>query len=297
MTRQAATVVASAASEKRARVELTHHSVALPGLPPRLDGLRVAQLSDLHVGLFCRAHRLRLAVSLANGCQPDLIALTGDFVSFRGMRFFRKAAPELSALRAPLGVFACLGNHDYWEDAAQVRAILEGAGVPVLVNESRCLAEGLWLAAVDDMMSGEPDLARTIADVPDDAAAILISHNPTIVSHVAARPWLVLSGHTHGGQVALPGLGPRGTAALRGIRGFMKLWERTGVWRHGGRPEAICGARYPAGWYTEGRAAMYVNRGLGLNQTWPIRLNCPAEIACFHLRSGAVADCRQGNQQ
>jgi hypothetical protein len=297
MTTQAAIAVASTASQERARVELTHHAVTLPGLPMELDGLRLVQLSDLHVGLLFRAGRVRRVVSLTNECRPDLVVLTGDFVSYRGTRFFRKAAPELAALRAPLGVFACLGNHDYWEGAAQVRAILEGAGVPVLVNESRCLADGLWLAAVDDMMSGEPDLARTIADVPDDDAVILISHNPTILSHVADRPWLVLSGHTHGGQVALPGLGPRGTAALRGIRGFMKLWERTGVWRHGGRPEAICGTRYPAGWYTEGRAIMYVSRGVGLNQMWPIRVNCPAEIACFTLRCALSTEREPGDAQ
>jgi len=270
------------------RVQLTEHSVPLPGLSPGLDGLRVLQLSDLHVGRLFRSRPVRLAVSLINACRPDLIVLTGDFVSHGGLRHLKRAAPELSALRAPLGVFACLGNHEYWEGVDEVRAILDDAGVPTLVNDSAHLADHLWVAGVDDLMSGEPDLERTMADVPDGSAVVLLSHNPMILPQVADRPWLILAGHTHGGQVALPFLGPRATARVPGLKWLMHVWEWSGVRRHGGRVEAIAGARYPAGWYQEGRARMYVNRGFGFNQTWPIRLNCPAEIACFTLRTAGA---------
>jgi predicted MPP superfamily phosphohydrolase len=157
--------------------------------------------------------------------------------------------------------------------------------VPVLVNENVRLADGLWLAAVDDLMAGQPDLARTVADLPEDAAVVFLSHNPTILPQVADRPWLVLAGHTHGGQVTVPFLGPRGTARLPGVRSFMYFYEWMGVWRHGSRREAISTYRYPAGWYQEGQVRMYVNRGVGFSQNFPLRLNCPPEIACFTLRS------------
>jgi predicted MPP superfamily phosphohydrolase len=238
----------------------------------------------MHVGFFARARLVRSAVSLANACEPDITVLTGDFLSYRCMHYFRDAAPELEALHAPLGVFACLGNHDHWEDADEVRAILEDVGVRVLVDESARLADGLWLAGVDDLMIREPDLERTAAGIPDGAAVVLLSHSPMILPYVADRPWLVLAGHTHGGQVALPFIGPRGTARVPGVKWLMHAWERSGVRRHGGRVEAVSGHRYPEGWYQEGRATMYVNRGIGINQMWPIRLNCPAEIACFSLR-------------
>jgi len=272
------------------RVELTRHQVPLSGLAADFEGLSVLQLSDLHVGPLLRAGSVRRAVSLSNACQSDLIVLTGDFVNYRSMRYFRTAAPELAALRARLGVFACLGNHDHWEGAAEVRAILEDVGVQVLVNENRRLAEGLWLAAVDDLMSGQPDLMRTVAGVPEGAGVVLLSHNPSVLGQVADRSWLVLAGHTHGGQVALPFLGPRRTARLPGVRRLMYAWEWLGVRAHRGRVETISGYRYPAGWYQQGQARMYVNRGFGFNQNWPVRLNCPPEIACFTLRPDQVGD-------
>ncbi len=270
------------------RVDLTEHSVPLPGLPPALDGLRLVHLTDLHAGIFVRARHVGRAAALINHLEADVIALTGDFVSSHGMRFLRAASPEIATLQPRLAVFACLGNHDHWENAQGVTAVLQDAGVRVLVNQAKRLTDGLWIAGIDDLMSGEPDLERTVADVPDDAALLLLSHNPTVISHVADHPCLVLSGHTHGGQVALPDRGPFGTVPVPGIAPFIRAWEWSGVRRHGGRVEAICGGRYGAGWYEDGRATMYVNRGFGINQSWPIRVNCPAEIARFTLRSVPV---------
>jgi predicted MPP superfamily phosphohydrolase len=152
------------------RAEVTQHTVPLAGLPPRLDGLRIVHLSDLHVGPFFGQAAVRQAVAAVRACQPDVVALTGDFVNFRSMRHLASAAGELAALQAPLGVFGVLGNHDYWEGAAEVRRVLEGSGVRVLVNEHLPLSDGLWLAGIDDLMSGSPDVEGRLGWYPGRAA-------------------------------------------------------------------------------------------------------------------------------
>ena len=267
------------------RIEVTEHQVRLSGLPRDAEGLRIVQLCDLHVGPLFRDRAVRHALSVANRSDPDLIVLTGDLVSYRSMKYLVSAAREFRALRAPLGVFGCLGNHDHWESAADVRSILEESGVRVLINENHRVYDGLWLAGIDDLMSGEPDLERMADGIPTDAAVVLLSHNPTVLSQVADRPWLILAGHSHGGQIALPFLGPRRTARLPGIRSFMYLYEWSGVRARGARTETISTYRYPAGWYEEGQARVYVNRGVGFSQAFPIRINCPPEVACFTLRA------------
>jgi predicted MPP superfamily phosphohydrolase len=278
------------------RVEITHHDVLLEGLPPALDGCRVVQLTDLHAGFFFRAGSARHAVSLCNALEPQLVVLTGDFVSTRSMKHLAPAAQELTGLTSRFGVFACLGNHVDWEGAEAVRGALEDVGVRVLSNECLELTEGLWLAAVDDLMSGEPDLDRATAGLPAGSAVILLSHNPTILPQVADRPWLVLSGHTHGCQMVLPFLGPRGTARLPGVGRLMWAYEALGTRARGGRLEAVCGHRHPAGWYEEGRARLYVNRGIGVNEAFPVRVGCPAEIACFTLRTAEAAQGERGRE-
>ncbi|MBI3946079.1 MAG: metallophosphoesterase [Armatimonadetes bacterium] len=265
------------------RVQVHRYSVALAGLPPACAGLRVVQISDLHLSPLFRERALRRVVRLANALEPDAIVLTGDFASYHSLPSVIAYAPGLAHLRAPLGTFACLGNHDYWEGAAAIRRAIGAAGVRVLVNESLRLREGLWLAAVDDLMSGRPDLARAAAGIPDDDAVILLSHNPTVLPQVADRPWLVLAGHTHGGQLALPFLGPRGTMRIPGIRHFAFLYEASGCRVHGGCLESVATHRYPAGWYREGRALLYVSRGVGTGEAFPVRLNCRPEIARFTL--------------
>jgi len=271
---------------ERRWVEITRHEVPLPGLPDELDGLRVVQVSDLHLGWLCRAGAVREVIALVQGCRPDLVVLTGDFVSYRSLPQLPAAARELGRLQARLGTYACLGNHEHWEDADQARRVLEGAGIPVLVNQSREPTPGLWVAGVDDLMAGRPDLEATAAGIPKGAAVVLLSHSPSVLPQVAGRPWLVLAGHTHGGQVALPVLGPRGMVRLPGVPALMYAWEWVGVKAHHNRTEAICSYRYPAGWYEEGQARMYVSRGVGSHQVFPVRLNCRPEVACLVLRAG-----------
>lgn len=267
------------------RIQLTHHEAGLARLAPELDGFRLVQLSDLHSSLVVGAGQVRRAVRIANGCNPDLVVITGDFVSFRSMQHLAAGAEELRGLRSHYGVFACLGNHEHWEGVEPVLEALEGVGIRVLVNESTPIAGNLWLAGIDDLVAGKPDLPGTTAGIPDDAAVALMSHSPMVLPEVANRPWLVLAGHTHGGQVSVPFLGPRRTIGLPGVKAFARFYEAVGVAARRGRLEAVSTYRYPAGWYHEGQASMYVNRGVGVNPACPVRVNCPAEVALFVLRA------------
>ena len=268
------------------RPQVTRHNVALAGLSPQLSGLRVVQLSDVHLGFFSGPSFVRRAVALANAENPDLVGITGDFVNYRSVGYLPAGVRELQALRPRLGVFACLGNHEHWEGVEKVVGPLRAGGIQVLVNESRQVADNLWVAGLDDIMSGKPDLPRTVSAIPPGAAVILLSHNPTVLPQVADHPWLVLAGHTHGGQLALPFIGPRGTMKTPGIRQFARFWESVHVRARGGNPRAVCTYRYPEGWFQEGRARMYVNRGVGMSDSEPLRLNCPPEVAVFTLTSG-----------
>jgi uncharacterized protein len=266
------------------RIQLTRQVVPLARLAPKLRGFRLVQLSDLHCSLVVPPSRLARAVALANACDPDLVVITGDFVSYRSLAYLPAGLRELQALRSRHGVIACLGNHEHWEGVEKVRPLLEAAGIRVLVNESVPVTGNLWVGAVDDLMSGQPDLARTVTALPPDAAVVLLSHNPTILPQVANHPWLVLAGHTHGGQLALPFLGPRGTIGLPGINTLARTYEQLNILSRGGRLEAAATYRYPAGWYAAGSARMYVNRGLGVSQAQPLRLNCPPEVSLLILQ-------------
>jgi len=239
-------------------IRVTRHTVLLPHLPPRQEGLTIVQLSDLHRGRQTPDGLLRRGVRMANELQGDLAVLTGDFIG-RGKGNAKACAEILSHLDAPLGRFAVLGNHDHWDNGKKVTQVLEARGIRVLTNCSHPLTEGLFLAGVDDWWMGHPNLEATFREVPDDGACVLLSHAPAVFPQVCSRPLLVLCGHTHGGQVNLPPL-PRN-------------------WLPG-----LLGSRYIAGWYREGPAQMYVNRGLGMIFL-PLRFCCPPEISLFTLRS------------
>lgn len=271
---------------RAAAIDVTHHDVRLARLPEALAGLRIVQVSDLHIGHWLGTNGLPEIASLTASLAPDLLVLTGDFVAFRAMRRFEAALPELAALRARLGVFACLGNHDHWEGVERVREGLGGIGVNVLIGDGAPVASGLWLAGVDDAMMTPADVAATVRGAPDGEAVVVLSHNPVVLPHAAHHPCLVLAGHTHGGQLALPRLGPERTARLPVIRLLVRAYESLGVVCRRGWLGAVSTHLYPAGWFAHGRARMYVSRGLGLNDAFPLRLNCPPEIACFALHPG-----------
>jgi hypothetical protein len=190
--------------------------------------------------------------------QPDLIVLTGDFVS---KHHAIAELPELlRPLRAPLGVYAITGNHDHWEGAEEICEQLETLGIVCLLNTNRCLhwqGGSFWLAGIDDMWYGTPDLHAALAGIPDDAFRILLAHEPDFADVASLRDIpLQLSGHTHGGHIVLPLLG---SPCLP---------------HHG--------LRYISGLSQTGGTQVYVTRGLG---GFPVRFNCPPEATILTLQT------------
>src|SRR5579872_2470156 len=192
---------------RRRWVRVVEREVPLAGLDARLDGTRIAHLSDLHVGtLTPRAWGLSWSAK-ANLCRPDLAVVTGDMLT-SGTDFHEDVADVVGALRAKHGVFSSMGNHDYFGEGETLAAKLRQRDVTVLRNEGVVLErEGsrLWLAAIDDVWTRRDDVTRAMAGRPAGVAAILLAHDPKSFDAAAdAGADLVLSGHTHGGQVAVP---------------------------------------------------------------------------------------------
>jgi hypothetical protein len=245
------------------RFFVNEERIWLDTLPTSFHGLRIVQISDIHHGLFRPKEWLSDAVRKANRLKPDIIALTGDYVTY-SKRNIEPAAEILGRLRARYGVYAVLGNHDFRVDADAITSALRGQHIDVLRNRHVALrfgGESLYLAGVDDYGYGA-DLRRAVQGIPQEAARVLLAHNPRII-HLASRHGvsLVLSGHTHGGQVNLPVLGTV----------------------YGRSPERL---RYKIGWDRMGATQIYVSRGIG-TIVLPCRLRCPAEITHLELLQGA----------
>lgn len=228
------------------------------GLPAELAGLTIVQLSDLHMGRFFGERRLSLLVARAREAKPDLVVVTGDIVD-DSARFAPAAARLLASIEAPLGVFACLGNHDHHAGANEVGRALTAAGIRVLRNEGLSLSRGgasLWLCGVDDLWFGG-DLTGALAGKPEGTPALLLSHQPALFPEAARRGVaLTLSGHTHGGQLAVPFFPQASLARLI--------------------------TRFVAGPYATGRSLLYVNRGAGAIRPL-VRLGAPPEVAVLRL--------------
>lgn len=238
------------------------HAIRLPRLPRILDGLRIVQLTDLHHSPFTGSGQLEHAIETANSLQPDIIALTGDYVSHE-REYAAPCAELVGRLRAKHGIFAVLGNHDHWTDAPLVADLFRAEGIRVLINEGlrfELAGASFWLAGVDDTMVGLEDLPLALAGSSADEMKLLLAHNPTILRRAArAHVDLVLSGHTHGGQVA---------------------WrsERSAS----GKPRR----RILRGLGQRGDTQIYVSRGLG-TVVLPIRYGSPPEVTLLELRCAA----------
>ncbi|HEX5504856.1 MAG TPA: metallophosphoesterase [Thermomicrobiales bacterium] len=235
-------------------------TVALPDLPEGLAGLRVGFLTDPHHDLGRPLALLERGVALLNEAAPDVIALGGDYVVKRAAGFDACTA-VLGRLRAPLGVYAILGNHDYWAGGNLIAEKLAAAGLTVLRNRARrLLAPGgapFWVAGLDDACRLRADLTIALAGVPRDEFRLLLAHEPEVADRVGGhRVDLQLSGHSHGGQVVLPFVGPPLLPRLgrRYIRGLARTPTHT----------------------------VYTSRGLGGVPPY-IRLNCPPEVTVLTL--------------
>ncbi|MGQ0604837.1 MAG: metallophosphoesterase [Anaerolineales bacterium] len=238
-------------------------TLTLPRLPRAFDGITVAQLSDLHLGPVITPEHVHAAIDLTLSLRPDLIALTGDFVSDLSHGEAGQLTEALRRLTAPHSVFGVLGNHDWWTDARVVAEAVSRAGVVLLRNQHHAVRRGgesLYLAGVDDFWEGHADLGRALAGIPDGAAIVLLAHEPDYADRVSRhmRVGLQLSGHSHGGQVRFPFIGP---VALP--------------------PH---GRRYPAGLYALDEMQLYTNRGVGMVKP-AVRFNCRPEITLITLRS------------
>ncbi len=239
----------------RHRLSVEHVTVPISNLPIDLHGCKIVHLSDFHHTRGAALSLIGRAVRQANLLKPDLIALTGDFITHEPDAV-SELVPLLQQLRAPLGVFAVLGNHDFNHGESALRSGLRQAGITLLVNSGVYVEKGeskLYVAGVDECAWGEPDLALALEGVEEETAVILLAHQPDFADKFTqdGRVSLQLSGHTHGGQIRLPGIGP------------LVLPSH--------------GKKYHTGLYKVGGMWVYTNRGIGVNGL-PVRLNCSPEV-------------------
>lgn len=231
-------------------------AVPLPGLAPDLDGLSIVHLSDIHHSRFVPLTVIEQVVSAANRLKPDVVFLTGDFVT-NDVSYMAACAHALGRLSAPLGVYAVLGNHDYWTDPNEVGKQLRQRGITVLINESRRLADGLWVVGLDDAWSGTVDWDKALQGLPSDTTRILLAHEPEVADQAQGKGVaLQLSGHSHGGQVRLP-------FTNRPVLPYL-------AWK------------YYVGLQQVGDVMVYTNRGVGTMQP-PFIFKCQPEITFLRL--------------
>jgi uncharacterized protein len=234
------------------RLEVTRYRVVAAVRRPVV----LAHISDLHsMGL---GRREKALLSTLDREKPDLIVITGDSVPDHETGVTPEPVAEVfRRLRAPLGIFSVLGNWENWRRVARDPAFHRAAGVTLLVNEARRVRDDLWVVGLDDALSGDPaDAPTAVAQVPKGVAGVVLMHSPEYFDRLPDTPLVVLAGHTHGGQVRVPGLRP--------------LWLPPG-----------CGP-YVEGWYRRGSLRLFVSRGVGTS-ILPARFWCRPELAVITL--------------
>jgi predicted MPP superfamily phosphohydrolase len=251
---------------EKSSCELNEATFLLPNLPPQLAGFTITLLSDIHSSLYMTRRQMEEYVRLANGMNSDIIVVPGDFVNNQVDEVY-PFAEAFSALRAPLGVYGVLGNHDFYtQDPERVARVVDDCGVKLIRNDKITISKGggeFYLIGVDDVGRDEHEsikLTTAIGQAPRDIPRILLCHRPYYLGQAAAQNInLVLSGHTHGGQVV-----------------FGKFAGITFA------PAAIA-SPYIWGKYRSGNTHMYVSRGIG-TVGLPVRFNCPPEITRIILQ-------------
>jgi uncharacterized protein len=251
-----------ALNDESQQLTVDHVSIPVAGLPPSFDGFRIVQMSDFHLYPLTQPELIKKAVEISNELAPDLVVLTGDYV-WHEVDAIHDILPILAELRAPLGVYSILGNHEIWTDAEVVKTAFEQQNMPLLINQGVTLQHGadqIFLAGLDDGWSGNPDLDKALQNAGLDETVILLYHEPDLADMIAedGRVAVQLSGHSHGGQIQLPRRGPLITPYL--------------AWK------------YPQGLYKVGNLWLYTNRGIGVTNI-PWRYNCPPEITLITLTS------------
>ncbi len=241
-------------------------TVSIPNLPAPFVGTKVAFLSDIHHGRFVPRTYIRHAISLANAFKPDVVVLGGDYVTGHP-NYIAPGIAELGKLQAKMGRFGVLGNHDFWEGMAESKAALASAKVTEVTNNGVWLERSgtrLRIAGVGDLWTDYQDLAAALGDATERDAVILLSHNPDFAEVFDdKRVSLMLSGHTHGGQVVVPGYG----APLV--------------------PSAY-GQKYLHGLVQGPSCPVFVTRGVGTVSP-PVRFGCRPEVALLTLTNASQA--------
>ncbi|HEV2485632.1 MAG TPA: metallophosphoesterase [Terracidiphilus sp.] len=259
-------------------VAVSHRDVYLPGLSAAFDGMRIAQISDIHMDEFTEPFFLRHVVDRINGLKPDAVFLTGDFVTANlgsmtgSTKFERGAAWQCANILTGLecrALYAVLGNHDFGVGAKEVASALAANGIAVLRNGCVPIERAggrFWLAGLDDPLDGHPNpelaIPPSIRNVPNEPV-VLLCHAPDYADRLLTHPVgrtvdLMLCGHTHGGQIRLPLIGAMVLPPL--------------------------GRKYIQGWFKLGRLQLHVNRGIGTIGL-PFRFDCPPEITSITLRA------------
>ena len=254
----------------RHELDIVHRPIAIANLPEPFHGYRIVQLSDIHLDEYTEPFFLERIVRHVNTLAPDLVLLTGDFITHGSLTFMasghalRRCSEILTTLTAPLR-YGVLGNHDVTFNAPEVVRTLTAQGTPILVNQHLPVERKgarIWLCGVDDPGASSPNLDLALPAKPD-GPVILMAHEPDYADNVIAHPRghlvdLMLSGHSHGGQVRLPFLGPLILPPM--------------------------GLKYPEGHYRFDQMQLYVNRGIG-TVGLPFRFNCPPEITVLTLQT------------
>lgn len=250
---------AKIALDEATSLSLERVEVRLQRLPRQLDGLKIIHLSDTHHSPFTGLNHIERAVRICNRLKPDLVLLTGDYVSHE-REYIAPVAAVLGSMKAKYGIFACLGNHDHWTDADLVTHLFKGEGINMLVNEGlrfEALGASFWLAGVDDYMVGKTDVAAALRGSYPDEMKLLLAHNPIIFREsVRAGIDLTLSGHTHGGQIK--------------IRDDEK--------------RLLPRRKLSSGLHLRKDSQIYITRGIG-TVVVPMRYQCPPEISLLELRT------------
>ena len=248
------------------RLVVKYETIEVKNWPTPLNGLKIAVLADIHAGgAFIDQNKLRLIVKRTNELNPDIIIILGDYISGgRGDTEMepRVFAPILKDFKAPLGVYSVLGNHDWWYDGNRVRGALETNGIRVLENEVlevQTRGATFWLVGLADLWTRPQHVTQTIDHVPADQPIIALTHNPDIFPHLPQRVQLLLAGHTHGGQVRFPFIGP--------------VIEPSNY-----------GQRYVRGHVIENGHDLFVTTGIGTSII-PVRFGVPTEIVLLTLKS------------
>lgn len=244
--------------------DLVDVDVTIKDLPFEFHNYRIVNLTDIHLGQWISPEYLSGVVDYVNSINPDMITLTGDYVSYILEGYEDALLDSFKRLKAKDGKFAVLGNHDHWADAEKIREILKDSDIVDLSNDVYTLeknGETLNISGVDSCTVGADNIDEVLEKLPDDGASILLAHEPDFakISSETNRFDLQMSGHSHGGQLVIPGV-------------------KTTPFR------CSYSIKYPVGMYKVKNMVQYTSKGLGTNSFW-LRINCKPEITLFYLKT------------